>query len=522
MERLSRLMDKLPPVFAALGLVGLVTAAGLYQAGGSVQRYAVPVLVASIALLLYYVIERPNTVVRAFSGRTAKYGGNTLAMSVAFLMILALLNVLAARFSYRVDLTEAKEYTLSPQTIKILTELKQPVKITSFTKEGQGKEELRDTLKQFSAYTDKLTTEYVDPDLQPGLARQMGVEFSGTTVLESGGKRQTVMGTGEGDLISGILKVTRGEPRKVYFVVGHGEPDPEGFDQNGFSGVKQALEAENYKVETLNLITTTKVPDDASLVVLAAPAKPLLSQESQALTDYLDKGGKALILADPTRMALLPEIADRYGVEIGKGVILETGQSLSGDPRVPVIAGQGYLYSPITKNMQQMATVFPLSTMVRQKKGDTATAGKYTITPLAQTTERSWLATDLNNLRPTPDPSKDVVGPLPIAVSVISSDAGTGSAADSAPKKTTRLVIIGDVVFATNGWLNVEGNRDFLVNSVSWLSEEEDLISVRAKAPANRRLIMTGGQSSLVMYSTIIVLPLAVLGFGAWVWWGRR
>lgn len=516
---MERLMDRLPPIFAALGLIGLATAVGLYLAGDGLDRYMPPVLAASVALLVYYAIERPDAVLGLARGRTLKYGGNTLAMSLAFIAILALLNVLAARFTYRVDLTEAKEFTLSPQTVKILTELQQPVKIVAFFREGQGKEELEDTLKEFARHTRQIETEFVDPDLKPGLARQYQIEFAGTVVMEAGDKRQTVMGTTEGDLISGIIKVTRGEPRKLYVLVGHGEPDPEGFDQTGFSSAKQALEAENYRVEPLNLVSAGKVPEDASLVVLAGPTKPLLPQEVQAFTDYLDQGGKALILADPNRMAGLPEIADRYDVEIAKGVAVDVGQSLPNDPLVPVVFGRGYLYSPITKNMPTM-TVFPTITMVRPKKTDAA--GKYQVTSLAQTTERSWLETDLSGQRMTMDPGVDTPGPLPIAVSAISTEAGPQPASEAAPRASTRLVVVGDVDFATNAVLNLEGNRDLLVNSVNWLAEEEDLISVRAKAPADRRVVLTGGQMNLVLYSTVILMPLAVLGFGAWVVWGRR
>ena len=519
---MERVIDRLPPIFAAIGLVGLVTSAGVYLAGGDLARYAVPIAAASVALLLYYVVERPTEVAGFFTGRTARYGGNALAMSLAFVGILALLNVLGNRFTYRLDLTEGKEFTLSPQTVKILSNLQAPVKLTYFYREDQGgKGDIEHVLKEFGQHTTLLQVEYVDIQLKPGLARQFDVAYPGTAVLESGGKRQTVTSTGEGDLISGILKVTRGEPRKVYYIVGHGEPDPESSEQSGFSSAKQALEAENYRVGTLNLVSSPKAPDDAALLILAAPVNPLLPQELDALFSFLDNGGKALILAAPDRMAGLPEIADRFGVEIGKGMVLEVGgASLNGDPRVPVIAGQGYQSAAITRSMPSTAaTVFPLATMVRPKTGQPSTT--YQIESLAKTSQQSWLETDLTTSQPSFDPTKDVPGPVSLGVSVISTSADPLQAADPA-KKTTRLVILGNLDFATNGVLNLGGNRDFLVNSVNWLAEEEDLIGVRAKAPADRRLVITGGQINLIAFSTIIALPLAVLGFGALIGWGRR
>lgn len=516
---MERIIEKLPPIFAALGLLGLLGAAGLYLNGGDVGRYALPLAAASLCLIIYYFVERPQGLVRLFTGRSAKYGSNTLLMSVSFLAILALVNVLGARYTYRADLTANQLYTLSPQTIKILTDLKTPVKAIAFVQAGQQEADARTSLDQFTRYTKNLTVEYVDPVAKPGLASQYNIQYSGTIVFEANGKQQQVLSTSEGDLISGIVKVTRGTPKKVYFIVGHGEPDPNSTDQTGFSQAKDALTAENYTVATLSLVSSPKVPDDAAVVILAGPTSSLQPSEMQALTDYLDKGGKALILADTDKMAGLAELAARYDVELKRGIVIELGQSYPNDPTTPVITS--YPSSPITKNMYSLATLFPTAELVAPNAD--ATSGKYEVTPLAQTTANSWLETDPASLRSSSGPTvgpNDVVGPVDIAVSVLSTAAvGQGDSA-----KTTRLVIVGDVDFATNAVIGVanSGNRDLFVNSVDWLAEEEDLIAVRAKDSTNNALLLTGNQVNLVGFITIGALPLLVLGAGAYVYWGKR
>ena len=519
---MARLIEKLPPYLATLGLFGLLVALGLYQYGNGLDRYAPAVAVVSVALLIYYVIERPREVVQALSGRTVRYGGNALAMSLAFIAIVVLINVLAARFSYRVDLTETKDFTLSEQTVQLLKELKQPVKLTAFYREGQGKEGVQDVVKQFQQHTANVEFEFVDPDLKPGVARQLGVEFAGQTVVQSNDKKHILFGSSEGDLISGIIKVTRDSTKKVYFVVGHGEADPESADQGGASSAKQMLEAEGYAVEPLNVVATGKVPDDASVVVIAGPTSPLRPEEATALNAYLDAGGKALLLADPSRQAGLAEIADRFGVEIGKGIVVEFGQSLPNEPLVPIVAGRGYLQSPITQSLPTM-TILPTATEVKAKKLEPGKTAAFTVASFAQTTERSWLKAEIKNNQVAPEAGVDPQGPLSVAATAITAGAEqAGTSADGNRPKSTRLVVIGDVDFAINQFLNWEGNRDFLMNSVNWLAEDEDMIGVRAKVPANRSLMLTNSQLSLALYSSVFVLPLAVLAVGAWVVWGRR
>src|SRR5689334_17726175 len=147
---LDSLRRQLPAIFTILGVVSLVAAAGLYFVYAEANRWVLTAAAIGIIFLVYAILERPEAVKSSVTGREVRYGGNTVVMTAAFIGILALGNVLASRHTYRWDLTENKDFSLSPQTIQVLQGLQQPVKITAFYQQGQaGQEELQDLLKSY-------------------------------------------------------------------------------------------------------------------------------------------------------------------------------------------------------------------------------------------------------------------------------------------------------------------------------------------------------------------------------------
>jgi ABC-type uncharacterized transport system involved in gliding motility auxiliary subunit len=98
---------------------------------------------------------------------------------------------------------------------------------------------------------------------------------------------------------------------------------------------------------------------------------------------------------------------------------------------------------------------------------------------------------------------------------------GEKPAAD-APKPETRVAAIGDSDFAANGYLGIQGNRDIFMNTVSWLAQQEDLISIRPRDPEDRRLTLTGAQQTFVVWGPLVAIPLAIAAVGVAVVRRRR
>ncbi|HZR00982.1 MAG TPA: Gldg family protein [Chloroflexota bacterium] len=531
---IERLRTQLPTIFTILGVLCLVVAAGLYLVYAQLDRWVLTSGAIGVIFLVYAVLERPQAVTSTVTSREARYGGNTVLLTGAFIGIVALANVLSSRHSYTWDLTETKDFSLSPQSVQVAQQLDKPVKITAFYQQGQsGQQEMQDLIKQYQAYTDKITYEFVDPVLKPGVARDMKIENYPTTVLETpDGKRQTVSSATEGEMTSALLKLERGTPKQVGWITGHGELDTESQDQRGASEAKRLIEAENYKVVPLTLLAQTEIPKDYAAVVLAGPRQALLPQEATVLDKYLEAGGKLLVMLDPRSPGNPVGLLNKWGLDVGNGILLDFSLNVQGDPLTPAVVK--YAPNPVMKNVAsdttgRYITIFPGATMVRAKSDKDVSLQ---IQNIAQSSDNSWVESD-ERIDPRAvkyDEGKDVKGPVPIAVSVLkssgSSSAPSGSdQSQQNQQSSTRIVAIGNSTFASNNLLSimqVPGNRDLLLNSIGWLTEDEGLLGVRAKVTKDRTLILTGTQQNLMLYSSTLFLPLAVLAVGAYVWWSRR
>ena len=499
-----------------VGLAALFAALSYYLVNGDANAIFLGLAALAASALLIYLWAESAAVVKALASRQARRGSNSIVMFVAFLGIIALLNVLAARHSIRWDLTETGAYSLSPQTMSVLGSLRQPVRAIGFYRDGDPqRQQAADLLKEYAARSDKLTYEFIDPDVKPALAQQYQIRDYEVLFL-AGDRKQEVLTIGESEFTSALLKVTSSQQKKVAFVTGHGERAVDAADNASYQQAKAALEADNYTTATLSL-ATGPIPDDVAAVVLAGPKQPLLDQESQVLRDYLANGGKLLLLYDPGVDSKVGDLLVQYGVAVSHDYVIDPARAFFGDAGTPVIDQYGW--SPITKDLARLQTVFPsiapLTTPQQPAPGTTVTA-------LARTSDRSWAEKDIKN--PGYTEGSDVKGPLTVAASIeadVKATEGEQPPADK-PQKETRLVVVGDSDFASNSFLRMGGNLDFLVNSVNWLTESEELISIRPKPPEDRSVYLNTTQSNLILYTSVFILPLAVLLAGASVWWSRR
>ena len=192
-----------------------------------------------------------------------------------------------------------------------------------------------------------------------------------------------------------------------------------------------------------------------------------------------------------------------------------------GDPTVPVAAA--YPPHPITDRFAVL-TAYPLA---RSASPTTEAVNGHTAQSIVQTSPRSWAETDLKGAlagKPVEyDEGKDKKGPISIAAAVSAPVAAAAPAADKdAPKPETRVVVIGDSDFASNAVLGISGNRDLFMNIVGWLSQQENLISIRPKEADDRRITMTVTQQQSVLILSLLIIPGFIFGTGVYTWWRRR
>jgi hypothetical protein len=194
---------------------------------------------------------------------------NLAVYTAVAVAIVVLANWFVDRHNRRWDLTPNQSYSLSPQTTKVLKELKNDLTIYVFDRES-GFRGRRDLLDNYSALTHRVTVRYVDPDRQPSLAGQFGIRNYGTVVVAGGDRHFEAQSSTEEGLTNAIVRLLKGQ-KTVYFIQGHGERDVDSSDRAGYGRVKKQLESENRQVKTLVLLQKMEVPADCSLLVIAGP-----------------------------------------------------------------------------------------------------------------------------------------------------------------------------------------------------------------------------------------------------------
>lgn len=489
------------------GLVCLGAAVVQQVAFPAYDRFWWPLVVAGIVLVVLSALPRLAAARRSLGARTVRYGLNAALSIVLVVGVIGFVEAISVRHSARVDLTENKRHSLAPQTIQLLKTLKTDVNAVGFFRSDQpGKRVAEDLFKQYASYSDgKFTWKVVDPDRDPTLARRYGVESYGTIVLETKARSEKINDAEEEKLTNGLVKVTREGKRVVYVLQGHGEHELGNTERQGFSEAKGALERANYEVKPLVLAREGKIPDDAAVIVIPGPRTDLFAPEIDALDGYLGRGGKVLAMVDPpfpqkVQDATMKRLLARWGVTLGDNLIVELspiGRLFGIGPEVPII--QQYEPHAITRDLGGITTLFPIT---RSLDVATPAPAGVTVTPLAKTSPDSWGETDRQALEQgtaKPD-AQDPKGPLSVAV--------------VATKDKARLVVYGTSNLASNQFLNLQGNRDFFLNTVSWLAEEEDQITVRPKDSRQSPIFLSARQGQLVFWLPVVVLPGLVLAGG--------
>jgi ABC-type uncharacterized transport system involved in gliding motility auxiliary subunit len=527
---MSKLLQKLDTV----GLLLLIAAALYYSVNNVLDKWAMGLALLGGVSIVVGLIANYKRIMLTLGKRSTKYFSNYVVSVALVLGLVAGLNFIGQRHSKRFDMTKMGRFTLAPQTTQILGKLDKDLEIKVFFPGGDYPP-MKELLTQYRAASRHVRFEFVDPDKRPEIAKQYGVtEYrtfqnpftgstlkTGTVLILYGGKQEKIekrdQEIREEDLTNVIIKVGRTEAKTVYFVQGHGEKDLEDSERGGYSGAKKGLEKEGYKVSVLNLAGEAKVPDDAKVLVLAGPKSEPFPKEFEFINNFLNRGGGLLVMVDPSPSPSLAAFLKEWQVAPDNDIILDisgAGRLMGAGPSIPIV----FKYEPheITNRFKAQMTFFPMARSIQSPKE--ASSG-ITVTTLFKSNDDSWGETDLKNTNATFDAKADLKGPLPMAVAV---NKEIKPAADNAAAVKARMVVIGNSDFAANPYFEMQGNGNLFMNMVGWLAQEEDLISIRAKAPEDRKVILSQSQQRMLQFFTLVFLPGAVLVAGIIVFTRRR
>ncbi|MCE9647895.1 MAG: GldG family protein [Chloroflexi bacterium] len=478
--------------------------------------------IISIALLVIglaaYAIMAPDTVRRFLTGRQARYGSNSLIITLAFVGIIIVINMLAYQnpniLGAPWDLTQDKTNTLAPETLQALATLPGKVTATAFYTTSLSTSSADELLLNFKNNSKgKFDYTFVNPDQDPLAAREAGITGDGKILLKMGESKEVASSASESELTKALIRLISPEARVVYFLEGHGEPSLDSSNQLSFSIAKSTLESKNYTVKSLNLFSTNAIPDDALAIIIGGPLKPLATTEVALLKKYVDAGGSLVVMEDPIQVTefgntfdpLAAYLTDDWGITLNKDIVIDLVNTQNPLQAVSSQIAQHPITQNLTKNYIVILPQARSLSVAGQKENVTQT-------PFLMTTDQSWGETELvANETPAFSAETDNPGPLNLAV----------AAENSASKG--RVVVFGNSVFATDQVFDAYGNGNIFINSVDWAAEQDNLINItpRQQTPRTLKPIANWKFILLIIFS-VIILPGSVVFAGVSTWLARR
>ena len=480
-----------------------------------------------------------KTIKTAAGKRSTKYGISQIFQIILVIAILVFIQLFARNHIWRQDFTENKAFTLDNQTKQILENLDETIKITLFHDEDP-QQRVKDLIDSFKLYTDKVEFQSIDPAESPEecVDYQENLFTLPTIFVELGVKREKTKGITESDLANAIKKVTRKEgPQTVYFLTGHGEKDINNTDYVGISIAKQMLEQDTYKVEPLMLSTHSSVPEDSAVLVIAGPKIDPTTAEIQAIEDYILTGGKVIFMMDPQSCPLLSNYLGNFGISLGEDMIAQTERNV--DLEALLKGGElkqnvNVNFTPVVNEYRddqeitrgyEFISEYPLARSVTISENIPQgihceilleTEGN------VQGIMGSWAETNVEKLlmekKARYDEDQDIPGPVPIAVLAdIHLKEYFGDIKDSTEyiDKNPKIIVFGDSDFIRNDRYP-RGSGQIFANSINYLAEEIDLISIPPKEDKDTSLILASNEMKIFWLICPVVIPVIIIFLGVY------
>lgn len=498
-----------------LGILGL----HMWVAQGAINQWSRGGLILAVGLFVMWIWGYWPLLVDRLRQWVRSGGARTTIIAVAVIVSLIVVNAIARRRAvYKLDLTKNQRYTLSERSREILKSLSSPVEATVFIPAGRSTSTARDLFKQYGDASPNFNWKHVDPltdqttllKVQPKLNQS---DFTGA-VIEYRGKREDVTEFTEKTITSAILKMTRDTKRKILFVQGHGEPEVSGEGAHSTDPTKSAtevvsdLKSSNWTVEGVNLYGKDVKPLDpaqVAVLVIAGPERELADEEAKRINEFLDKGGRVLLMLNMQGPSLSKFLAP-WGIQSGDEIVLDRSQeglvmvTADRNSHEAVRNGRRVLFQPL-----------------RAVKAITPAPTGITVTELLKSGQFSETVSGYRPGQPV-----DLAGakPGPVGLAALAEKSiGTGDDA-----KKGRLIVVGDSTFMSDQLARLPSfyNVDLATGMINYLGEEDALVSIPAKDENTEQAFLTPDQSRLLPLIHLVDFPLLALVLAILVYLKRR
>jgi gliding motility-associatede transport system auxiliary component len=542
----------IPPQYMLIvAAIGLIVALVVLTTQASFTIVGWGGLGLTVLALIGWAVMAPDQAKAVLTGRTAKFGGTSILVTLIFLLALIGIYSVVNAQNWKVDLTQTNQFTLNDEGKAAIAGIGADpsvpkLKIVAFFGANQASTRDQDTVlfdNYQSVSNGKITYEFVDPDRNPQIADQYKATRGGQAAVVRLGEDGTpdydhaelVTTPNQDSITNAILKVAaNGDFRAYFMTVTDGATLADSGD-TGISTVNTTLTTRyDWKTQQVSFVDITK-PDstihlndanaDAEVMVIVGGSHALSDQELQVVTDFVNKGGKLVIFAgsslnsDNTALALDPKLSDflfnNFGMKFENNVVMDSSQAFQ-TPMLPVATDLDN-GSFITSNLpaQSKAIIFELPHSITI---DSTLPTNVSVTELARTSETSYASTDFaavkaGNITKT---DADPAGPFVLAASAENSQTGA------------RVVLFGSESPILNAYaqFNGIGNLGVAFNSLVWATHFNDFFKqinvTPPQHPQDTPIYADAQETRNINFITIVIMPFGVLAIGILVWWLNR
>lgn len=487
--------------------------------------------------------KKPNKFIETIKKKWLINGTKTLILVLIILAIFFGINIGMQKAEITpLDFSKEKLFTLTQASKDKVKDIEKDINL--YFVEYSDDDSTLDLAKQYNKVNEHIKVEAVKANDRPDLVQKYGIESGTTAIIAECGEKYKILSSqdlvtydsttyesisiAEERLTSAIQTVSTDYIPKVYFLSGYSKLSL----SSGLQYFNAYLENEIYDVETVDVLTTGKIPDDCDTLVITMPSQDFDEIATNAIIDYINAGKNILwfqaATAQSTEMPNVNKILEMYGISpFSLGIIRETGTSkmLSGQPDLILPEIQS---TDVTKKLvNSEGVIFVNATKINVMESDKLSELKVEETPLLTTSSKSYFRTNFSNSQDTAEADDEVntftVGAM-MTKTLSEANEETGEKA-----KTSKLIIYGENYFISDMALTsstqapviqYRQNKDLALNSISYLVNREEDITAR-KSTGTVTYTATETENRIIL-AIIFAVPVVIIVAGIVVWTIRR
>jgi len=453
----------------------------------------------------------------------------SVVVTILVTIVVVLITLIGFKIPWIYDMTADKIFTLSDQTNSVIANLSTPVKVYAVYPKGGEDPLISSLLTEYSKAGTMLSVEYIDPERDPAQLAAINPESNvinnGTIIIQAEDKIRHIISTdlfqttqegntfwGESQITGAIRYVTAENMPMIYFLEGHDEA----LISSTISQVQTTIESNVFSVNTLSLLKTGQVPQDASLLIVSSPKRDISEDEGGMLRNYLNNGGRILFLVDAINsnseiLVNFNTLFHAFGIDITNNIIVEEDPySFVSNNNLYLIPG--YAFHQVTQSLAESKryVVFPIAMGLHTLDVD---PNQVVVEPLLASTQRSWMRTDMT-INSATKTENDIQGPIALAYAA--------TKLNNSNNEVSKVIVIGNSSFIFNENLGSYANRDFFMNCVNWLTGGGEENSIAPRVIGADKFIVRGSSFTRLVIVSLVFMPLIPFICAFLIWYFRR